>query len=126
MGASNALEYLVAHALISRPEALDRLARSMPTFTATNLAGGMQKVTSTVMAEGAVVITRHDQPTMVLMSVDRYLKLEQAAEPNLDALAQRFDDMFARMQGADAAQGMADAFAMTPKELGKAAVRAAR
>ncbi|MEJ8850988.1 hypothetical protein [Variovorax rhizosphaerae] len=116
----------MAQALSTRPEALDRLARNMPTFTATHLAGGMQKVTSTVMAEGAVVITRHDQPTMVLMSVDRYLKLEQAAEPNLDALTQKFDDMFARMQGAEAAQGMADAFAMTPAELGKAAVRAAR
>ncbi len=57
----------MAQALSSRPEALDRLAHNMPTFTAIHLAGGKQKVTSTVMAEGAVVITRHDAPTMVLM-----------------------------------------------------------
>jgi PHD/YefM family antitoxin component YafN of YafNO toxin-antitoxin module len=86
----------------------------------------MQKVTSTVMAQGAVVITRHDEPSMVLLSVDRYLQLEQAAEPNLDALTQQFDDMFAAMQGDRAAAAMADAFAMTPQQLGRAAVRAVR
>ena len=112
------------NALTSRPAALQRLTHDFASVSATNLVAGMQKVTSTVMAKGAVVITRHDEPAMVLMSVDRYLKLEQAAEPNLDALTHQFDDMLARMQGAQAAQGMADAFAMTPQELGRAAVAA--
>ena len=111
--------------LSSRPESLERLARTLPSVSATSLVAGMQKVTRTVMTEGAIVITRHDEPTMVLMSVDRYLKLEQAAAPNLDVLTKQFDDMFARMQGADSAQGMADAFAVGPEELGDAAVRAA-
>ena len=113
-------------ALTSRPAALERLTRDMSSFSSTHLVGGMQKVTNAVMSQGAVVITRHDQPTMVLMSVERYLKLEQAAEPNLDVLTRRFDDMFARMQGDKAAQDMADAFAMSPDDLGKAAVKAAR
>jgi PHD/YefM family antitoxin component YafN of YafNO toxin-antitoxin module len=113
-------------ALTSRPQAFERLTRDMSSFSSTNLVAGMQKVTNAVMSQGAVVITRHDQPTMVLMSVERYLKLEQAAEPNLDALTRRFDDMFARMQGDKAAQDMADAFAMPPDDLGKAAVKAAR
>ena len=116
----------MTNALTSRPEALQRLARDFASVSATNLVGGMQKVTSTVMAKGTVVITRHDEPAMILMSVDRYLKLEQAAEPNLDALTRQFDDMLARMQGAQAAQGMEDAFAMTPQELGEAAVAAVR
>lgn len=114
----------MTNVLTSRPDALQRLTRDFVSFSATNLVAGMQKVTSTVMAKGAVVITRHDEPAMILMSVDRYLKLEQAAEPNLDALTRQFDDMLARMQGAQAAQRMADAFAMTPQELGKAAVAA--
>jgi len=109
-----------------RPEAVDRLTRDMPSFSATNLAAGMQKVTRAVMSEGAVVITRHDQPSMVLMSVEKYLALEQASEPDLGDLTRRFDDMFERMQGDRAAQAMADAFAMEPAELGKAAVQAAR
>jgi hypothetical protein len=112
-------------AAISRPEAIDRFTRGLPAFSATRLVAGMQKVTSAVMAHGAVVVTRHDEPAMVLMSIDRYLALEQAAEPDLDALTQQFDDMVARMQGDQAAQAMEDAFAMSPAELGKAAVRAA-
>ncbi len=114
----------MAAVLSSRPDSLERLARTLPSISATSLVTGMQKVTRTVMAEGAIVITRHDEPTMVLMSVDRYLKLEQAAAPNLDALTRQFDDMFARMQGPDSAQAMADAFAMGPEALGEAAVRA--
>jgi PHD/YefM family antitoxin component YafN of YafNO toxin-antitoxin module len=105
---------------------LQRLIKNLPSFSATKLVGGMQKVTSAVMAHGAVLVTRHDEPAMVLMSVDRYLKLEQAAEPNLDVLTSQFDEMFARMQDAKAAQSMAEAFGMTPEQLGEAAVRAAK
>ena len=110
---------------ISRPEALDRFTRGLPAVSATKLVAGMQKVTSAVMAHGAVVVTRHDEPAMVLMSIDRYLALELAAEPDLDALTKQFDDMFARMQGDEAAEAMERTFAMSPAELGKAAVRAA-
>ena len=115
----------MSSANIPRPEAIDRFTRGLPAVSATRLVSGMQKVTSDVMTHGAVVVTRHDQPAMVLMSIDRYLALEQAAEPDLDALTQQFDDMFSRMQGDEAAQAMSDAFAMSPAELGKAAVRAA-
>lgn len=110
---------------VSRPEDIDRFTRGLPAVSATKLVAGMQKVTSAVMTHGAVVVTRHDQPAMVLMSIERYLELEQAAEPDLDALTRQFDDMFARMQGNEAAQAMEDAFAMSPAELGRAAVRAA-
>jgi PHD/YefM family antitoxin component YafN of YafNO toxin-antitoxin module len=109
----------------SRIAALERLSRELPRVSATRLVAGMQKVTSAVMSHGAVVVTRHDEPTMVLMSIDRYLKLERAAEPDLEGLTRQFDDMFARMQAPPAAEAMADAFAMTPAELGEAAVRAA-
>lgn len=107
-----------------RPAGIERLARNLPSFSATKLASGMQAVTSTVMARGAVVITRHERPAMVLMSVERYLQMEQASEPDLDALTHRFDEMFAHMQGETAAQAMADAFAMDSSALGEAAVAA--
>jgi hypothetical protein len=112
--------------LISDSGDLQRLTGNLPSFSATTLVSAMQKVTSAVMTHGAVVVTRHDEPSMVLMSVNRYLQLEQAAEPNLDALTRQFDDMFAKMQGADALQGMADAFAMTPEQLGRAAIAAVK
>lgn len=104
---------------------IERLSRNLPSFSATKLASGMQAVTTTVMARGAVVITRHERPAMVLMSLERYLQMEQASEPDLDALSRRFDDMVAHMQGEAAAQAMADAFAMDPSELGEAAMAAA-
>jgi PHD/YefM family antitoxin component YafN of YafNO toxin-antitoxin module len=47
---------------------------------------------------GVTVITNHNAPTMVLMSIDRYVQLEQAARPNLDTLTKEFDEMYARMQ----------------------------
>ncbi|KPU88152.1 hypothetical protein APR50_07280 [Variovorax paradoxus] len=100
---------------------IERLARDLPSFSATKLASGMQAVASTVMARGAVVITRHEKPAMVLMSVERYLQME----PDLEALTHRFDDMFARMQGEAAARAMDDAFAMDSSALGEAAVVAA-
>lgn len=120
------MKVVMPKTLISHSDELQRLARNLPSFSATKLVGAMQTVTSAVMAHGAVVVTRHDQPSMVLMSVDRYLQLEQAAEPNLDALTRQFDDMFAKMQETDAAQKMAQAFALTPEQLGKAALAAAK
>ena len=115
----------MSSASLLRSEAFGRFTRGLPAVSATKLVAGMQKVTSAVMTHGAVVVTRHDEPAMVLMSIDRYLALEQAAEPDLDALTKQFDDMFTRMQGDEAAEAMESAFAMAPAELGKAAVRAA-
>lgn len=115
----------MSSASLLRSEAFGRFTRGLPAVSATKLVAGMQKVTSAVMTHGAVVVTRHDEPAMVLMSIDRYLALEQAAEPDLDALTKQFDDMFTRMQGDEAAEAMESAFAMVPAELGKAAVRAA-
>jgi len=113
---------MAAHPAPLRSAEIERLARELPSFSATRLASGMQAVSSTVMARGAVMITRHEKPSMVLMSVERYLQMEQASEPNLEALTHHFDSMFARMQGEAAAQAMADAFAMEPAELGEAAI----
>lgn len=100
--------------------------QALPSVSATQLVSGMNKVTSTVMAHGAVVVTRHEQPSMVLMSVERYLALQQAAEPDLDQLTLRFDEMYQRMQAPGAAGRMADAFAMAPDQLADAALAAAQ
>lgn len=115
----------MAHALSSRSDLIEHLAHDLPTVSATQLVAGMQKVARAVMNHGAVLITKHDEPAMVLLSVDRYLELEQAAEPDLDTLTRQFDDMYTRMQAPHAAQRMADAFAMSETELGAAAVKAA-
>ncbi len=115
----------MSSAASARAAILERLTREHPTVSATRLVAGMQKVTSAVMAEGEVVVTRHDQPSMVLMSIDRYLRLREAAEPDLDSLTRRFDDMYARMQAPGVAEAMENVFGLDPQALGDAAVQAA-
>lgn len=100
------------------------IADQLPSVSATQLVAGIQKVGRTVAAHGAVLITKHDQPAFVLMSVERYRELQRAAEPDLGALGGEFDAMLARMQ--DQGEALADAFAMGPDALGQAAVKAAR
>ena len=75
---------------------------------------------------GAVVITKHDAPKAVLISVENFNALSGAAKTKLDALSQEFDALLARMQTSKARRGMKAAFATSEKRLGKAAVAAAR
>ena len=96
----------------------------LPSVSATQLVAGIQKVGRAVAAHGAVLITKHDQPAFVLMSVERYREMQRAAEPDLGALGGEFDALLARMQGQGDA--MADAFAMAPEAVGAAAVKAVK
>ena len=75
---------------------------------------------------GAVVITKHDSPKAVLISVENFNALSGAAETKLDTLSQEFDALLARMQTSKARRGMKAAFAASGKRLGKAAVAATR
>lgn len=73
-----------------------------------------------------VVITKHNAPRAVLISVDRYETLARADENALGRLTEQFDALLERMQTPDAIAGMKRAFEASPEELGKAAVAAAR
>jgi len=74
----------------------------------------------------AVVITKHDAPKAVLISVENFNALAGAAETTLDTLSQEFDALLGRMQTSKARRGMKAAFAASGKRLGKAAVAATR
>ena len=74
----------------------------------------------------AVVITKHDAPKAVLISVENFNALSGAAETKLDTLSRDFDVLLARMQTSKSRRGMKAAFAASGKRLGKAAVAAAR
>jgi len=75
---------------------------------------------------GAVVITKHDAPRAVLISVENFNALSGAAQTKLDTLSQEFDALLARMQTVEARRGMKAAFGAPGKRLGKAAVAATR
>jgi prevent-host-death family protein len=95
-------------------------------FTATDAKKQFARVLELVLQGGAVVITKHDAPKAVLLSVDEFTALTKATEGPLDTLSAEFDALLARMQTPRARAGMKTAFAASPKELGKAAVAAAR
>ena len=95
-------------------------------FTATDAKKQFARVLELVLQGGAVVITKHDAPKAVLLSVDEFTALTKATEGALDTLSAEFDALLARMQSPRARAGMKAAFAASPKELGKAAVAAAR
>lgn len=96
----------------------------LPSVSATQLVAGIQKVGRAVAAHGAVLITKHDQPAYVLMSVEHYREMQRAAEPDLQALGGEFDAMLARMQSQGDA--LASAFALSGDDIGRAAVKAAK
>ncbi len=95
-------------------------------FTATEAKNEFGRILEKAIRGETVIITKHDSPKAVLISVDRFQALEHAPELKLQTLSGEFDALLARMQGAQARRHMNAAFHAPPKQIGKAAVRAAR
>ena len=94
--------------------------------TASEAKSEFARVLEMAIQGGAVVITKHDSPKAVLISVENFNALSGAAETKLDTLSQDFDALLARMQTSKARHGMKAAFAASGKRLGKAAATATR
>jgi antitoxin Phd len=94
--------------------------------TATDAKKQFGRVLEMVLRGGAVVITKHDAPKAILLSVEEFNALTRGAGSQLDSLGADFDAMLARMQSPRARAAMRAAFGASPKELGRAAVAAAR
>jgi prevent-host-death family protein len=95
-------------------------------FTATDAKKQFGQVLELVLRGGVVVITKHDAPKAIVLSMDEFNALTQGSERRLDSLSADFDAMLARMQTPRARSAMKAAFGASPKELGRAAVVAAR
>jgi len=97
-----------------------------PRFTATQAKNEFGRVLEMALHGGGVIITRHDAPKAILISVDEFDKLQQAAGRSLDTLRGEFDALLAGMQTPKSRAAMKSAFSASPRELGSAAVNAAR
>ena len=97
-----------------------------PSVTATDAKNEFGRVLEMVIQGGVVVITKHDAPKAVLLSMDKFNALALATGRRLDTLSGEFDALLARMQTPKARAGMKAAFDASPKQLGRAAVAAAR
>lgn len=94
--------------------------------TATEAQNEFGRMLDTVAQGRLVLITRHNTPRAVLMSVDRFEALSRAGETVLDTLTAEFDALLERMQKPRSRAGMRKAFGASPAQLGRAAVKAAR
>lgn len=96
--------------------------------TATDAKNEFGTVLETALRDGAVVITKHDAPRAVLLSWEEYNSLVGggAEDPDLAALTQEFERLYADMQSPRARKAADALLSASSADLGKAAVRAAR
>ena len=97
----------------------------VPQISASAAKNGFGRVLDRVAREGRLAISKHDEPCAVLISIEEYRSLVSAKEATLKSLSDEFDALFERMQSPGAAAAMQKAFALTPAELGRAAVKSA-
>ena len=102
----------------------DKLADA-PQVSASVAKNSFGRILDRVAREGRLAITKHDEPCAVLISIEEYRALVGAEEVTLNTLSDEFDALFERMQAPGAAAAMQRAFALTPAQLGRAAVKAA-
>jgi prevent-host-death family protein len=94
--------------------------------TASEAKSEFGRVLDMALHDGAVVITKHDMPKAVLISIEDYNALSGTRETTLDSLSREFDALLTRMQAPKARQGLKRAFAASGRQLGQAAVAATR
>jgi antitoxin Phd len=95
-------------------------------YTATEAKNEFGRLLEQAIHGTTVLITKHDSPRAVLISIDHFQALQGVPEAKLNTLTEQFNTLLERMQSPKARRGMAAAFRANNKQLGKAAVAAAR
>ena len=98
----------------------------IPAVAASAMKSRFGAVLDQATKAGAVAITKHDTTKYVLLPVEEFESLAAARQPSLHSLSAEFDGLLAKMQAPKARAGIKAAFEMSPAQLGKAAVGAAR
>jgi len=96
------------------------------TVTATEAKNQFGPLLESAIQGDAVVITKHNTPKAILLSVDAYESLVRASRPDLGALREELDALVAHMQTPESIRAMDAAFNASPEELGRAAVAYAK
>ena len=94
-------------------------------YTATEAKNEFGRLLEQAIQGTTVLITKHDSPRAVLISIDHFQALQVAPQAKLNTLTEQFDTLLERMQSPKARRGMAAAFGANNKQLGKVAVVAA-
>lgn len=96
------------------------------TVAATKVKNEFGSILEQTLQTGAVVITRHDSPKAVLLSLTEFESLVKERSRSLEGLNGEFDALLARMQTPSSRKGVETAFTASPDQLGRTAVTAAR
>jgi antitoxin Phd len=91
--------------------------------TATEAKNKFGRLLERAIQGGVVVITKHEAPKAVLISMDEYSALCNAPESRINSLSAEFDSLLMRMQRPRVRHSMQAAFRASPKQLGSAAAR---
>lgn len=97
-----------------------------PIVTATDAKNQFADLLETALRDGPVFISKHGTPKAVLISVEEYQHLRGPLDAAVDRLRREWDERFDRMQTPESQAAIRAAFDMTPEDLSKAAVEAAR
>jgi antitoxin Phd len=92
------------------------------TVTATEAKTRFGPLLETAIRGGSVVITKHDVPKAVLLSMAEFEALGGSRPPDLNALSDEFDRLLVRLQAPGNRKALKAAFEATPRELGRLAV----
>ncbi|MCB9764825.1 MAG: type II toxin-antitoxin system Phd/YefM family antitoxin [Alphaproteobacteria bacterium] len=100
---------------------IDRTAWAA-TLGATEAKNAFGHALETAIHEGPVLITKHQTPRAVLISVEKYEGLVQRQRGPLDALSDELDTLLDQMQTPETRAALDQAFNATPEALGQAAL----
>ena len=106
------------------PQAARFVAGRTSSFTASEAKNEFARMLEKAIQGNLVVITKHNAPKAVLMSMDEFNLL--SPESRINTLTAEFDSLLAQMQSRRARNAMEAAFHASPRELGRAALVAAR
>ncbi len=96
------------------------------TVTATEAKNRFGPLLEKAIQGRSVVITRHDTPKAVLLSIAEFESLVRSKQQSLGTMTDEFDSLLARMQTASSRNALKSAFGAAPAELGRLAVKNAR
>jgi prevent-host-death family protein len=98
-----------------------RMAKHTLKVTATEAKTRFGPLLETAIAGGSVIITKHDTPKAVLMSIAEFEALGGNRPPDLTSLSAEFDGLLDRLQTPAARTALTSAFAAKPKTIGRLA-----
>jgi len=90
--------------------------------TASDAKNGFGRVLDRVAKDGAVVITKHDRPDAVILSIEAYQRLTAPKALDLATLTEELDALYERLQQPGTAKKIEAVFALSPTEFGRIAV----